>query len=98
MCSESIFEIDVFGNKIWRNKKREIHRLDGPAIEFSNGDKHWQQDDKLHRLDGPAVDRANGEKHWYKNDIIYKNKDSFFESLTEKEKEMALFSEDFLNG
>jgi hypothetical protein len=39
-----------------------------------------------------------GEKIWIKNNIFYKNKNSFFESLTEKETEMALFSEDFLNG
>jgi hypothetical protein len=39
-----------------------------------------------------------GKKIWIKNNIIYKNKDSFFESLTEKETEIALFSKDFLNG
>jgi hypothetical protein len=39
-----------------------------------------------------------GKKIWIKNNIIYKNKDSFFESLTEKEIEIALFSEDLLNG
>jgi hypothetical protein len=121
MCSESIFEIDEFGNKIWRNKEGEFHRLDGPAIEGVDGRKEWYQNGELHRLDGPAQEFSCGDKYWYKhgerhrldgpaaelyygekiwikNNIFYKNKNSFFESMTEKEKEMVLFSEDFLNG
>ncbi len=51
----------------------------------------------LHRLDGPAVERANVGKEWWKNGRRFKNKDTFFRALSEKEKEAALFSEDFLN-
>ena len=27
--------------KEYRNEKGELHRLDGPAVEFSNGNKWW---------------------------------------------------------
>lgn len=41
-----------------------LHREDGPATEYPNGDKEWYLNGKLHREDGPAID---GEKHkyWY---------------------------------
>jgi len=34
---------------------------------YSNGTKHWYQDEKLHREDGPAVEWNNGSKHWYRD-------------------------------
>lgn len=30
------------------------HRVDGPAVEHSNGTKLYYLDDNLHRVDGPA--------------------------------------------
>jgi len=113
--------IDAWSRKIWQNKKGEYHRLDGPAIESSNGGKEWWEYGKLHRLSGPAIECANGgkswyqngflhrldgpaviygdgEKCWYKNGYKFESKDKFFEALTEEEKQIALFSEDFLNG
>src|SRR5690606_24568249 len=48
------------------------HREDGPAVEFSNGDKFWYQNGKLHREDGPAAEWVHGNKYWYKNDVLYK--------------------------
>ena len=41
------------------------HRIDGPAIEYANGDKYWYIDGKRHRLDGPASEYANGGKSWF---------------------------------
>ena len=35
---EPIMEIDDYGNKVWKLNGK-IHREDGPAIEFANGDK-----------------------------------------------------------
>jgi len=57
--------ISQFGTKIYRNSKGEIHKLDGPAIEWKNGDKYWYKEGKMHRLDGPAREYANGSKYWY---------------------------------
>ncbi len=45
----------------------DLHRLDGPAVEWANGDKFWYQNDKLHRIDGPAVENSNGYKAWFQN-------------------------------
>jgi len=85
------------GYKAWyKNGLR--HRLDGPARELEIGARHWYQNGELHRLDGPAVMCDNGYKGWYKNGCYFKNKDIFFNHLTSKEKEIALFSKDFLNG
>jgi NTP pyrophosphatase (non-canonical NTP hydrolase) len=45
----------------------ELHREDGPAVEYSNGDKRWYLNDELHREDGPAVEYADGTKYWWLN-------------------------------
>ena len=42
-----------------------LHRIDGPAIEYADGDKSWWVDGKMHQLDGPAVEYANGYKAWW---------------------------------
>ena len=53
----------------WRNAQGQLHRLDGPAVEWADGTKIWYQNDQPHRLDGPAVEWANGTKAWYLNRI-----------------------------
>ena len=55
------------GTKRWFNDQNHLHRLDGPAIEFPDGDKRWYQNDQLHRLDGPAVEESDGTKFWFKD-------------------------------
>jgi hypothetical protein len=42
-----------------------LHRTNGPAIEYADGDKSWYIEGELHRTDGPAVDRVDGYKWWY---------------------------------
>jgi hypothetical protein len=98
MDNESTLEIDKkYGTKKWRNAERQLHRLDGPAMEYSYGSQYWFQDGKLHRLDGPAVILYNDNKEWFKYGVQYTSKEDFFEDLSEEEKKIALFSEDFLN-
>lgn len=48
-----------------------LHREDGPAIEYFNGDKYWYQNNERHREDGPAVELANGKKEWFLNGKQY---------------------------
>ena len=48
-----------------------LHREDGPAVEWSNGDKCWFKEDLLHRLDGPAIEYADGSKSYYVEDRKY---------------------------
>ena len=77
-------EIDEDGNKFWYNEQGKLHRVDGPAIKWWNGDKAWWSHGKLHREDGPAVEWCNGDKEWYLNDKEY------------TEEEFALLQ--FMNG
>jgi hypothetical protein len=49
-----------------------LHRVDGPAIEYYDGDKEWWQNDKLHRIDGPAIEHADGSKEWYQNGKLHR--------------------------
>ncbi|MDP2696092.1 MAG: hypothetical protein Q8O87_02455 [bacterium] len=48
----------------WRLNGR-LHREDGPAVEWTNGDQAWYRNGKLHRMNGPAY--INGDKYWYIN-------------------------------
>lgn len=53
------------GNRFWKNEAGQLHRTDGPAIEFANGNKEWYIDGICHREDGPAVEWADGSLFWY---------------------------------
>jgi hypothetical protein len=64
-------KIDDEGNKRWYHNN-QLHRTDGPAMEFSSGTKEWYVDDKLHRTDGPAMEYANGTKIWYVDGKIHR--------------------------
>ena len=98
MDDESTLEKNIWGTKLWRNKSGKFHRLDGPAIEYTDGRKEWWENGKLHREDGPAILYKNGGKSWFLNDILYRSKEEYFNSLSDKAKAKCLFSEDFLNG
>jgi hypothetical protein len=53
------------------NENNEIHREDGPAVEYSDGDKFWYKNSERHRENGPAVDYSNGDKkYWYNDEYI----------------------------
>jgi len=59
-------KVDEDKTKRWYLNDK-LHREDGPAIEFADGEKSWYLDGKLHRVDGPAIEDANGTKYWYLN-------------------------------
>ncbi len=62
-------------NGTFYHKDKEMnifHRVDGPAIEWAIGSKHWYLNGKRHREDGPAVEYANGTKYWYLNDQLHR--------------------------
>ena len=44
-----------------------LHREDGPAIEYPTGHKQWYLNGKRHREDGPAIEWSNGAKEWFLN-------------------------------
>jgi hypothetical protein len=61
------YTVTVNDNKTiaWRNSNGNLHRKDGPAVEWSDGTKEWYVDGKLHREDGPAIEWSNGTKSWF---------------------------------
>jgi hypothetical protein len=72
MDNESTLTIETTGIKRWKNKKREYHRLDGPAIIYKNGSEEWYQNGNFHRLDGPAVILSSGHKEWWENGKLHR--------------------------
>jgi len=52
------------GNKCWY-EDGELHRLDGPAVENTDGYRVWYKNGERHRLDGPAVENTDGYKEWW---------------------------------
>jgi len=67
-------KIDVNGTKRWY-LNGNLHRENGPAIEYADGTKCWYLNGKRHREDinpetgltCPAIEYANGYKEWYLN-------------------------------
>ena len=56
--------VDNNGTKEWY-LNNELHRENGPAIEYAYGTKEWYVHGNLHREDGPAVEWRDGSKEWY---------------------------------
>ena len=49
-----------------------LHREDGPAIEWPSGNKEWCLNGKHHREDGPAIVYSTGTKKWYVNGRLHR--------------------------
>lgn len=43
----------------------KLHQDNGPAVEWSNGNKAWYTNNKLHREDGAAIEHTSGYKQWF---------------------------------
>ena len=63
---EYIVSVCPNGTKFWYLNDN-LHREDGPAIEYANGSNFWFLDGKRHREDGPAIELASGRKEWWLN-------------------------------
>ncbi len=74
-----------------------LHREDGPAAEYSNGDKAWYIHGKRHRVDGPAQIFGDGKLKWWLNDILL-TKEIWFEKLSKAQKEKMFYSEYFIGS
>ena len=60
-------EVDRAGTRRYYDATEQLHRENGPAVEYVNGNKEWWQNDQLHRTDGPAVEWTDGVKFWYQH-------------------------------
>ena len=61
---EYIVRVCVYPKRTEWYQNDQLHREDGPAVEFANGEKYWYQNGVLHREDGPASEWS-GNKSWY---------------------------------
>lgn len=59
--------LEILTTKRWTNSKGELHRTDGPAVEYPHGTKCWYENGLYHRTDGPAIENSDGTKQWYQN-------------------------------
>lgn len=50
----------------------KLHREDGPAVEYPNGDQEWWLNGNRHREDGPAIQDEQGNKTWYQNNLLHR--------------------------
>ena len=64
------------GSKFYYKDKsyKILHRENNlPAIEYTNGAKHWCVNNKLHREnDLPAIEYADGNKEWWLNGFLHR--------------------------
>ncbi len=59
------YTVKVYNNRTEWYQNGKLHRLDGPAVEWANGDKSWFQNGQYHRLNGPAIEWVDGGKEWW---------------------------------
>ena len=59
------------GNKEWYLNGK-LHRVNGPAIEYTSGTKSWYLNGERHREDGPAIEYASGNKAWFLNGKLHR--------------------------
>ena len=60
-------EVNKCGTRRYYSKAGQLHRTNGPAVEYPSGRREWYQNDQLHRTDGPAIEWPSGAKSWYIN-------------------------------
>ncbi len=66
---------DGGGYTVWYNKEGQLHRLNGPAVENSDGYKTYWMNGKCHNLEGPAVIYSSGEVEYHIENKLYSKKD-----------------------
>lgn len=66
--------ITRFGDRVEYRRISDfrLHREDGPAVKFDNGESRWYFNGKLHREDGPAFIENDGSKYWYLNGKLHR--------------------------
>ena len=76
----SVLELDSNGDKMWRSNG-QLHREDGPAVEYADGTKEWYKNGRLHREDGPAVEYPSGTKVWYLEGQLHREDGPAFDGV-----------------
>ena len=63
--------VEYSNAKVWFYGN-DIHREDGPAMEFEGGRKEWWQNNHRHCTNGPAIIYPNGGESWYINGFLHR--------------------------
>jgi hypothetical protein len=72
MNTTSTMITDSAGSQCWRNSAGQLHRLDGPAMEFMGGNSYWYHMGLMHRIGGPAVKNiTTGKCYWWIHGVQY---------------------------
>ena len=65
MMTSITYQVTVFDDRTEWRLDGQLHRTDGPAVEYANGNRFWYLNGQRHRVDGPAVESADGTCYWY---------------------------------
>jgi hypothetical protein len=63
---EYTVKVNRYGDRFWY-LNGNLHREDGPSVEYADGTRQWYLNGNLHREDGPSVEYADGTRQWYLN-------------------------------
>jgi hypothetical protein len=73
-------KIETYGKFYYLNEK--LHRLDGAAAEWSNGDREYYKNGYRHRLNGAAIEWHSDKKYfWYEGKYIKCESQEEFERI-----------------
>ena len=64
-------EVSVAGMRRYYNNSGRLHREEGPAVIWPNGECEWYRNGLRHRDNGPAIEWPDGAKYWYLNGQNY---------------------------
>jgi hypothetical protein len=80
--NNTICKISDSDTKCWVLVDRNIlHRLDGPAVIYTNGDKEWFFMGMRHRIGGPAIEYIDGYKEWWIENEGFDSRQSYYREL-----------------
>lgn len=56
--------LDIINGARYYSKGDKLHRIGGPAVEYTNGDTFWYKDGLMHRVGGPATEDGSGKFYY----------------------------------
>ena len=66
-------DVDRHGTRMYYNSAGQLHREDGPAVVWCDGDLEWFHNGKRHRIGSPAVIWRSGSKEWWINGLLHRD-------------------------
>jgi hypothetical protein len=60
------------GDRYWRDSDGQLHREDGPAVIYADGQFRWYRHGRLHREDGPAYLGDDGQRVWVLDGAVHR--------------------------